>query len=434
MNQFLGYGHMETEKEILSAGPAKPHLPPITLDKLDLPGLGKAGPGPPSPRGPGPGPAGAGLGQPSPRNSVVVGPQAPAGPSSPRGAPPPLQQDWGAPGPLQKEWGAAPPLQQEMPKMNHTGGNHGTVINKPSVPNPSLDIRNQQQQFPPAPSPAAPIQNSMTLRAPPTRAPPSKALSPPAPEPIRQNNMTNKSDISPRVSVVGAGPQFLPPTPRLEPEVPSFPDPAVLRQPNTLQISEQVSRGRTPTRQERARAAAGGANHNEVIAGSQAGGGYNFQKIMDDRFEHYKRPPSRERSSDRYGLGSRQGSRQQLSRDTSRDRVNTRPMSRQRTPQEMNFSESKPSASLGLDSLNLDSAAGGANGNGSAVGAGLADLRLPATDDQLRFRGVHQEIPHFGAPPKRTESLYMKPGENQQPTYKVNAKYPFSSKNRFAIC
>lgn len=85
----------------------------------------------------------------------------------------------------------------------------------------------------------------------------------------------------------------------------------------------------------------------------------------------------------------------------------------------MNFSESKPSASLGLDSLNLDSAAGGANGNGSAVGAGLADLRLPATDDQLRFRGVHQEIPHFGAPPKRTESLYMKPGENQQPTYKA---------------
>merc|ERR1712025_870804 len=39
--------------------------------------------------------------------------------------------------------------------------------------------------------------------------------------------------------------------------------------------------------------------------------------------------------------------------------------------------------------------------------------------DQIRFRGVQQEIPHFGAPPKRTESLYMKSGDNQQATFKV---------------
>jgi len=153
-----------------------------------------------------------------------------------------------------------------------------------------------------------------------------------------------------------------------------------------------------------------------------AGASFNFQKIMDDRFEHYKRPPSRERSTDRFGLGSRQGSRQQLSRDPSRDRVN-RPMSRQRTPlnPEINFSENKPSATL--DSLNLDSQGGAAarTGNGTVAAAeGLqsAEFKLPA-EDQLRFRGVHQEIPHFGAPPKRTESLYMKPVDNQQATYKV---------------
>jgi len=36
----------------------------------------------------------------------------------------------------------------------------------------------------------------------------------------------------------------------------------------------------------------------------------------------------------------------------------------------------------------------------------------------MRYRGVQQEIPHFGAPPKRTESLYMKP-DNQQASFKV---------------
>ena len=65
--------------------------------------------------------------------------------------------------------------------------------------------------------------------------------------------------------------------------------------------------------------------------------------------------------------------------------------------------------SSGLESLGLDAP----RGNG-----GLAELRLPA-EDALRYRGVQQEIPHFGAPPKRTESLYMKPGEQQEPQYKV---------------
>ena len=239
-----------------------------------------------------------------------------------------------------------------------------------------------------------------------------------------------------------------PPPPRMDPQVPAFPDPAVLRQPNTLQINEpppMTNRGRTPTRQERnnnnsnnsARLAAAindfGGNSSDLGGGGsgppQPGGGYNFQKIMDDRFEHYKRPPSRERSADRFGgLGSRQGSRQQLAggpagRDMSRDRgaPANRPQSRQRTPLQGGAgSDSKP-----LDSLNLDGPA--VTGNGSAVGGLMmsADLRLPA-EDQLRYRGVQQEIPHFGAPPKRTESLYMKPGlDTQQPVYKVRFKNNF---------
>merc|ERR1712072_560321 len=37
-------------------------------------------------------------------------------------------------------------------------------------------------------------------------------------------------------------------------------------------------------------------------AGGGAAGGYNFQRIMDDHFEHYKRAPSRERSVDKTNL------------------------------------------------------------------------------------------------------------------------------------
>jgi len=389
---------LELEKDY----PSQPPPPNLTLNKLDLPAA--AGPGPPSPRA---------LGPPSPRGA------GPGPPGAANGQPPPASPR--SPGAL-----AQPPglLQDSKPAGvgNHVVGN---VINKPSVPNPSLDVRKTSQLGPPppvaapapakqpVPQPPAPVQNN-NVRPAPSRIPP-KTMSPPPPpsEPIKQN-MTNMSDKT-RVNSVAAPMFGAPPPVRLEPEPPSFPDPAVLRQPNTLQISEQMAaRGRTPTRAERASARL--AAQNEIAAaagGSQAGGGYNFQKIMDDRFEHYKRPPSRERSTDRFGPGSRQGSRQQLSRDLSRDRLN-RPQSRQRTPLDQTFSENNKQ---NLDSLNLDAPAA-SHGNGVAGGGGLADLKLPA-EDELRFRGVHQEIPHFGAPPKRTESLYMKAAEPQQPTYKA---------------
>ena len=82
------------------------------------------------------------------------------------------------------------------------------------------------------------------------------------------------------------------------------------------------------------------------------------------------------------------------------------------TAQENSVSENNS----GLDSLNLDTPAPAHTGNGAVGGM---DFKLPA-EDQIRFRGVQQEIPHFGAPPKRTESLYMKAGDNQQATFKVN--------------
>ena len=89
---------------------------------------------------------------------------------------------------------------------------------------------------------------------------------------------------------------------------------------------------------------------------------------------------------------------------------------------EPSFSDIKPSAGAGLDGLGLEGhhATKNGTGNGAANGAAGLDFKLPA-EDQIRFRGVQQEIPHFGAPPKRTESLYMKPGEAAQPQLKVSS-------------
>jgi len=299
-----------------------------------------------------------------------------------------------------------------------------TSVVKPPPPAPVTNHVGQSVIAPPK-QPPAPVQRPAP---PPVKHEPPPPVSAPAPRPSPAAPVVPESrHVSDNGPVVTA-PLISAPPPRQDVVTPSQPDPTVLRQPASLQISEPA-RGRTPTRQERSRAAqpseplapAPPAAAAAGAAGGGGQGGYNFQKIMDDRFEHYKRPPSRERSA---GLGSRQGSRQQLqSRDASRDRLANvgRPSSRQITPaaMEQTFSENKNNG--GLDSLNLDSATSKPTGNGSIAGTGFSstDFKLPA-EDQIRYRGVQQEIPHFGAPPKRTESLYMKASENnQQATFKV---------------
>merc|ERR1719462_448564 len=282
-------------------------------------------------------------------NSTGAGQMSPHG----LGPGPPAPGGGGPPGP----GGGGPTsagLQQSQKKtiLNHIGDQN--VINNSSVPNPLLDRRNaqppappgpQNQQLQPPPSTAArappsnqmigqqqpPQQTIHNSRQPPPALPSNQPTTMQSQQQPNRPAIPSKSEIAPnRVSA----PAIPTPAPHTNsgPAPPAYPEPAVFRQPNTLQISEQVNRGRTPTRQDCARmnsnAGSGSAN------GMEAGGGgsqITFNKIMDDRFEHYKRPPSRERSTDRFGLGSRAGSRQQLSRDTSRDRVN-RPMSRQRTP------------------------------------------------------------------------------------------------------
>ena len=291
----------------------------------------------------------------------------------------------------------------------------------------------------PGPGPPSPaVEMGMTNHVINTKSPtvPQPAPSPPPakPAPARPSGVSynavsdNQHNNVNRATVHHNPPPVLQPPPPASPPLPPTPaapllsapppraevhhhhqvaEPGALRQPNSLQISDGGgARGRTPTRQERqARDTARDTN-----TGAATQGGYNFQKIMEDRFEHYKRPASRERS------GSRA-----LSRDPSRDRLagGVRPGSRQRTPV-TGLEQSENNKTNGLDSLNLDSvnASKPHTGNGSVGGNFSSDLKLPA-EDQIRYRGVHQEIPHFGAPPKRTESLYMKPSNNQQATFKV---------------
>ncbi|XP_074099595.1 uncharacterized protein LOC141527821 isoform X2 [Cotesia typhae] len=109
---------------------------------------------------------------------------------------------------------------------------------------------------------------------------------------------------------------------------------------------------------------------------------------LNDRLDHYKRPPSRDSSVDRYRtnrlLGSRQPSVDKQSQDGDR---------------------TARSGSLIRSGTPL---------NGSAVGSGAATpTYAPPTTSQfegaLRRRGTGQEIIPSAVQPKRTESLYVAP-------------------------
>lgn len=132
-------------------------------------------------------------------------------------------------------------------------------------------------------------------------------------------------------------------------------------------------------------------------------GGYNFQRIMEDHFEHYKRPASRERSVDKTNL------------PVSLAEANPRGRSGSRQPMMSNHNPSSTTSSR-VPSLNR----GGAplpytdmdldlrRKELEAKFLGNGDLHNePKEDTSLRFRGQpSQEISQLGTVPKRTESLY----------------------------
>ena len=142
-----------------------------------------------------------------------------------------------------------------------------------------------------------------------------------------------------------------------------------------------------------------------ISGGAEATGGYNFNRIMDDHFEHYKRPASRERSVDKINMPTA------LSEAPSR--ASNRPASRARTPSVssgvvgMKISSSRTDIDLDARVEALDDTK--ANG-------GLPSLQGGA---ELTYRGTSQEIAHLGTVPKRTESMYFKPLLDEEPNQKV---------------
>ncbi|RZF33945.1 hypothetical protein LSTR_LSTR010428 [Laodelphax striatellus] len=136
---------------------------------------------------------------------------------------------------------------------------------------------------------------------------------------------------------------------------------------------------------------------------------YNFQQAMSDHFDHYKRPPSRDSSVDRYSraasrLGGGGGSRQPSVDKTSLSGVSGgEPDRGMRTP----------SLPRGTTPVPVGA------GNGAAIGAGMSSASSPPPVSQppppfeeviIRKRGLGQDIvPSPQGQPKRTESLYISP-------------------------
>jgi len=169
----------------------------------------------------------------------------------------------------------------------------------------------------------------------------------------------------------------------------------------SLQVAPQAApRGRSPAQQPFQSFGGNTMKGNTIappnVGGAEASGGYNFNRIMDDHFEHYKRPASRERSVDKLNMPNA------LSEAPSR--ALNRPGSRARTPSLGSaMGGSKPS--LSRTDIDLDKrleALVDTKTNG-----GLPNLQ--SGGGELTYRGPNQEIAHLGTIPKRTESMYFKP-------------------------
>ncbi|ODN03851.1 Junctophilin-3 [Orchesella cincta] len=149
---------------------------------------------------------------------------------------------------------------------------------------------------------------------------------------------------------------------------------------------------------------------------------YAFQQAMSDHFDHYKRPPSRGSSMDRYGRDRSRG----RTPEAGQQNPHSRAQSRQRTPQLLD----NPMGARGASNPALDaflqmettqpaprrgetpSRFGvapdfGVNESVSVSGGGATSLE----DATLRHRaGFAQDIPTVPySTPKRTESLFLKP-------------------------
>jgi hypothetical protein len=175
---------------------------------------------------------------------------------------------------------------------------------------------------------------------------------------------------------------------------------------------------------------------------------YNYQQAMSDHFDHYKRPPSRDSSMDRYNSRTRSRTRGQTPEIGPNPNPHSRASSRQRTPlmeqpqqqQQQQQGQYPPqqstmrSSNINLEAMmaNLETGSmrrgetpGRTSGKDSPIGgipfsetgSGLSGSG-PIDEMILRQRGLGQEIPPSLYTPKRTESLFLKsavPGKPPPP-------------------
>lgn len=141
------------------------------------------------------------------------------------------------------------------------------------------------------------------------------------------------------------------------------------------------------------------ASNDIMTRGVEADGGYNFRRIMDDHFEHYKRPASREQSVDKGHMPTVLSE----ARNPTLNRQ-SRQSSRTRTPMR--------NISLSKTDLNADAAA--AKTEGLVVEEAKTNGGPPnlfGGQENIKYRGPSQTIDNIGTIPKRTESMYFKPFE-----------------------
>ena len=164
----------------------------------------------------------------------------------------------------------------------------------------------------------------------------------------------------------------------------------------------------------------------DVIDASVSGSNsFQFRRIMDDHFDHYKRPPSREPSVDKLSAAAR-GS----SRNSSRTRLNeasaiplpvvVKPPPQQQQPTQQ---PQQPSVRSLEEPVSLDySKTNG--GPPSLLNQQTAGLKYRGGAAVGRPEPASQTIDNTGgAIPKRTESLYFKPFQDEQSSGKVTPEY-----------
>ena len=172
--------------------------------------------------------------------------------------------------------------------------------------------------------------------------------------------------------------------------------------------------------------------------GADQGYGPIPTNILNDRFDHYNRPPSRDRSVDRFASRGQTPVPQELINPRSRAPSAQRATAQDWTPDSGVFDEDVGVATGGSRRPSrppsvLSSEAPQLTGNGSVGGGFNIPYQIPSTQTEaevlLRQRACGQEIPpSYPTTPggsssvKRAESLYINPVVRRQAQVKVRFK------------